>query len=281
MKRYLKEPITPRTYKKQSKLQFPALQTSLRYPEYKSYIEMLPDELIFHVIKYIENSNDMNKFIYAIKYLRYKFLDDVLWQRMLYQNLSECIINTECLWKDNYYSNMDLASKYSLQVIPLDNYCDVTSYYILTVDTDILVQILNSMDRFLSGLNYMQTAKLNMLDNHEIRTIGNPFTQIVFIDEHLPHRDTYKRTNMSNDIDDAEFIKVFVQMEPIIQKADCLNKIVENRICFKSNIINVEDVVTIIRLMYGFTFKNDFSPLYSFLYKNSRVLGCQLEIGLF
>jgi hypothetical protein len=62
-----------------------------------SILDTLPIELSYTIISYLIDTVSINKLITNSKYLRLKLSDDVEWKVMLYQNMSNPVIN------ENYY----------------------------------------------------------------------------------------------------------------------------------------------------------------------------------
>ena len=81
----------------------------------ESYLDTLPNELLYNIIYYINDKYEINKLCYTLKILN----DDDMWKDMLYINIKDPIINKENLWKDNYLDNLNIKSKYNIDHVNL------------------------------------------------------------------------------------------------------------------------------------------------------------------
>lgn len=82
-----------------------------------SYFYQLPDELLFTIISYLDIKEELNNLIYSSEDFIQKFLRDIIWKKMFYQNIEHPEVNEKYLWRDNYYNNMNLEVKYNVKQI--------------------------------------------------------------------------------------------------------------------------------------------------------------------
>lgn len=83
----------------------------------ETYFDILPNELLYQIMHYIKNKYLINKFIASSRALSDIFNNDLIWREMLYTNIKNPVINTEHLWKDIYLDNLNIESKYNVNMI--------------------------------------------------------------------------------------------------------------------------------------------------------------------
>lgn len=265
--------------------------SSLSHPNKKRKLEVskcifnnIPYEIIFHIIKYIDNRTDINKFIYSITFLKEIFSDDDIWRNMLYQNLKDPIINETILWQDDYYNNLDISVKYNLQIVSL---CQPKSdYYIISLNNESINCILNMVELFNKSLLKWQNKIYNNYDNKEYLDKyikDDPMTKLIFIDRIVLDKDENNvnehRVIISNEPEDIKFIEIFDIINTIIEKSYYEKTNYYNKLCIYSNILTIDDIRAFIVYVYGLNILlNGISPMFRYEYKDSVVIGVQFEM---
>ena len=82
-----------------------------------SYFNLIPNELLYTIIYYIEDKYVLNKLISSIDQLTAYFSDENNWKDMLYFIYKNPVINLDHTWRDNYLDNMNIKDKYNLEII--------------------------------------------------------------------------------------------------------------------------------------------------------------------
>lgn len=100
-----------------------------------SYLDELPNEILFHIISFLENKIEVNKFIYSIETIGIRFVPDIMWQKMFYQNITDPVILEDeyadkLMWREQYYINIEPTDKYFINQIDTRLIYD---YVIITV----------------------------------------------------------------------------------------------------------------------------------------------------
>ena len=78
------------------------------------YFDLLPKDILYLIIEYINDRYEINKFIKSSKCLIDLFNNDELWKEMLFINIRNPKINYDYLWMDNYFNNLNIATKYNI-----------------------------------------------------------------------------------------------------------------------------------------------------------------------
>lgn len=243
-------------------------------------IDTIPLELIFNIVRYLDTSTDINIFIYSINNLRSKFENDRIWKLMLYQNLENPIINNQILWRDNYYNNMNISNKYNLKIVPVCD--DKTDYHIISVSDITMRRICNNVNVLNTNLEiYRDSVYQQKKDSEYVKSFvgSHPITKVIFLDIFTYNIERVNRIIISNTPEDLEFIKIFDQIDEIVTYTNYDSTNYNNRICIQSNILTADDIIFFIMFNYQLLlFKDSLSPLFTYKYKNSNVLGYQLEV---
>lgn len=145
-----------------------------------SYLDNLPNDILFHIISYIDDKYTLDKLIYSIPELSLMFFSDDVWKQMFYQNIINPVINKDHLWKSNYYDNLTIETKYKLKSVNTNHLYDIIIISTAEDNQDLIDTIKNKSIDPDDFLNLYNTQLLFVTDVCDRFGYINPkYTKIV------------------------------------------------------------------------------------------------------
>jgi len=140
-----------------------------------SYFDDLVLDLTYLIVSYISDFTDINKLINCSGSLKNHFKNDDAWKTLFYHNIKNPVINTNILWRDNYFINLNPKTKYKI------NQLDTYDYLILNIhklhikgSTDKIVSTYKSTEhatKFILKFIITGSGKVSYVDNFNINDI--------------------------------------------------------------------------------------------------------------
>jgi len=146
-----------------------------------SYFDDLVLDLTYLIVSYLDKPTDLNKLIDLSSVLKNRFQEDEAWKIMFYHNIKNPVISTNILYRDNYYINMNIKSKYDIiDVKGLENSWNYIIFNLDKLKNDINAFILrHNSSRFKNKfvlkfiIDNGNIKYFNTLNNFDVNTILN------------------------------------------------------------------------------------------------------------
>ena len=149
-----------------------------------SHFDILPLDIIYNVISYLDKY-EISNLTNISKNIRNKFNNDDIWKEMVYHNLKNPVINVNHSWRDVYLDNLDIKSKYNVQLFSPKIMYDYVFVYRNIIEPNkndinwINKELRNNIIYQSTSIIYIKKSDGNILDFGPTDKQKNDFEEII------------------------------------------------------------------------------------------------------